>query len=248
DVEVILSLDPTCGQIRADPGQIEQVVMNLAVNARDSMPGGGRLVIETAILVVDEALASRHIDLSPGEHVQLTVSDTGCGMTAEVQAHLFEPFFTTKEPGKGTGFGLSIVYGIVTQAGGKILVYSEAGEGNTFKLFFSQLQAAGDFPGVAPAAQPPCSGTETILSGEDEKGIREYMGAALGERGYTLLEAADGVEAMEVARNYRGEISLLLTDVVMPHMGGPQLAGRLRELRPGIKVLYMSGYSERCME
>src|SRR5262249_48976717 len=181
DVEVILSLDPTCGQIRADPGQIEQAVMNLAVNARDAMPGGGRLVIETASLVVDETLASRHIDLSPGEHVQLTVSDTGCGMAAEGQAHPFEALFPTKQPGKGTGLGLSIVYGMVTQAGGKILVYSEAGKGTTFKLFFPKLQAAGDFQDVPPAAQPPCSGTETILIVEDEKGIREYMRAALGE-------------------------------------------------------------------
>jgi signal transduction histidine kinase/heme-degrading monooxygenase HmoA len=247
DVEVISLLDPACGQIRADPGQIEQAIMNLAVNARDAMPGGGRLVIETASLVVDDALASRHIDLAPGEHAQLTISDTGCGMTAEVQAHLFEPFFTTKEPGKGTGLGLSIVYGIVTQAGGKILVYSEAGKGTTFKLYFPKLQGAGDLQDVAPAAQPPCPGTETILIVEDEKGIREYMRAALGERGYTLLEAMDGVEAMEVARNYRGEISLLLTDVVMPQMGGPELAGRLRELMPGIKVLYMSGYTELRM-
>jgi nitrogen-specific signal transduction histidine kinase len=248
DVEVTLSLDPACGRIRADPGQIEQAIMNLAVNARDAMPGGGRLVIETACLEVDEVLASRHIGLTPGEQVQLTVSDTGCGMTAEVQAHLFEPFFTTKEPGKGTGLGLSIVYGIVTQAGGKILVYSEAGKGSTFKVFFPKLQAAGDFEDMAPASQPPRSGTESILIVEDEKGIRDYMRAALGARGYTLLDAADGVEAMEVARNYRGEINLLLTDVIMPQMGGPQLAGRLRELRPGIKVLYMSGYSELRME
>jgi signal transduction histidine kinase len=248
DVHVMLSLDPGCGHIRADPNQIEQAILNLAVNARDAMPGGGRLVIETGSLVVGEALASRHIDLTPGEHVQITVSDTGCGMTAEVQAHLFEPFFTTKEAGKGTGLGLSIVYSIVKQMGGKILVYSEVAKGTTFKLFFPKLHAAGAARDVALPVQPPCSGTETILIVEDEKGIREYMRAVLGEQGYLLLEAADGVQAMEAARSYRGEISLLLTDVVMPQMGGPQLANRLRELRPSLKVLYISGYSELRLE
>jgi signal transduction histidine kinase len=248
DVDVMLSLDPGCGQIRADPNQIEQAIMNLAVNARDAMPSGGRLVIETASLVVGEALASRHIDLTPGEHAQITVSDTGCGMTAEVQAHLFEPFFTTKEAGKGTGLGLSIVYSIVKQMGGKILVYSEVGKGTTFKLFFPKLHAASEVQDVAPPVQPPCSGTETILIVDDEKGVRDYMRAVLCAQGYTLLEAAHGVQAMEVARNYRGEISLLLTDVVMPRMGGPQLACRLRELRPDLKVLYISGYSELRLE
>jgi signal transduction histidine kinase/heme-degrading monooxygenase HmoA len=248
DLEVTVSLAPGCGQIRADPNQIEQAIINLAVNARDAMPGGGRLVIETASLVVDEVFASRHIDLTPGEYAQITVRDTGCGMAAEVQARLFEPFFTTKEPGKGTGLGLSIVYSIVKQMGGKILVDSEVGKGTTFRLFFPKLRAAGEVHDVPPPVQPPCSGTETILIVDDEKVIREYVRAVLGEQGYTLLEAANGVLAMEVAHNYRGEISLLLTDVVMPQMGGLQLAGRLRELRPGLKVLYISGYSEPRME
>jgi CheY-like chemotaxis protein len=222
--------------------------MNLAVNARDAMPGGGRLIIETAALVVDEALASRHIGLAPGEHTQLTISDTGSGMTAEVQSHLFEPFFTTKESGKGTGLGLSIVYGIVRQAGGKILVYSEVGSGTTFKLFFPKRHQTVEPQAVAPPGQALRSGTETILIVEDEEGVREYVRAALAQRGYTLLAAADGEEALEVARNCRGEISLLLTDVVMPQMSGPQLAGRLREVWPGVRVLYMSGYTELRME
>jgi CheY-like chemotaxis protein len=248
DIEVVLSLDPAAGQILADPIQIEQVIMNLAVNARDAMPGGGRLVMETAGIAVDEAMASQHVGLPPGEHVLLTVTDNGCGMTAEVQAHLFEPFYTTKESGKGTGLGLSTVYGIMQQQRGKILVYSEVGKGTTFKLFFPKLRADGRAQHAAPAAQAPRSGTETILLVEDEKGVRAYVGAVLGHLGYTLLEAADGAEALAVASNHPGKISLLLSDIVMPQMNGPQLARRLRELRPGLKVLYMSGYSEPSIE
>jgi CheY-like chemotaxis protein len=248
DVELSLVLDSASGQIRADLTQIEQVIMNLAVNARDAMPNGGRLVIETSGVVVDEALASQHIGLPPGEHVLLTVSDNGCGMTAEAQAHLFEPFFTTKAPGEGTGLGLSIVYGIVQRHSGKILVYSELGKGTTFKLFFPKLHVAGESQNVAPAVPAPASGTETILVVEDNEGVRAYARAALEQRGYSLLEAADGEAALELARNHPGKISLLLTDVVMPQMSGPQVARRLRELRPGLKVLYMSGYAKPSIE
>jgi CheY-like chemotaxis protein len=239
-----LSLDPASGQIRADPTQMEQVIMNLVINARDAMPNGGQLVIETSSVVVDDALASQHIGLPPGEHVLLTVSDNGCGMTAEAQAHLFEPFFTTKAPGKGTGLGLSTVYGIVQRHSGKILVYTEMGKGTTFKLFFPKLHEIGEPQNVARTVEGLPSGTETILVVEDNEGVRAYARAALQQRGYTLLEAADGAAALELARNHRGEISLLLTDVVMPQMSGPQMARRLRELRPGIKVLYMSGFAE----
>jgi PAS domain S-box-containing protein len=248
DMELAVSLEPTSGQIRADRTQIEQVIMNLAVNARDAMPGGGRLVVETASVAVDEALASRHIGLTPGEHVLLTVSDNGCGMTGEVQAHLFEPFFTTKAPGKGTGLGLSTVYGIVQQHGGKILVSSEEGRGTTFKLFFPKIHAASEPENAAPSRQATREGTETILVVEDNKGVREYVRAVLGQQGYNLLVAADGAAALELACNHPGEISLLLTDVVMPLMSGPRLAGRLRELWPSLKVLYMSGYSELSRE
>ena len=248
DVELTLSLDPAAGQIRADPTNIEQVIMNLAVNARDAMPGGGRLVIETAAVTVDEALAASHIGLPPGDHALLTVSDNGCGMTAEVQSHLFEPFYTTKEPGKGTGLGLSIVYGIVQQKGGKILVYSEEGKGTTFKIFFPRLHAEDKPQDVALATPMLRSGTETILLVEDEKGVRDYLRAVLGHLGYTLLIAADGVEALEVSSKHSGEISLLLSDIVMPHMSGPQLAKRLRDLRPGLRVLYMSGYTGLSVE
>jgi CheY-like chemotaxis protein len=205
-------------------------------------------VIETASLVVDEALASKHIGLALGEHALLTVSDTGCGMTAQVQAHLFEPFFTTKELGKGTGLGLSVVYGIVKRAGGKILVYSEVGKGTTFKLYFPKLPAVGKPQDLAPARQVLRSGTETILIVEDEAAVRQYVRAALGKRGYTLMVAADGAEALELARNHSGEISLLLADVVMPQLSGPDLAARLRELRPDLKVLFMSGYTELGMQ
>jgi CheY-like chemotaxis protein len=169
-------------------------------------------------------------------------------MTAQVQAHLFEPFFTTKELGKGTGLGLSVVYGIVKQAGGKILVYSEVGKGTTFILYFPKLHAVGKPQDLAPARQAQRSGTETILIVGDEAAVRQYVRAALGQRGYTLLVAADGAEAVELARNHRGEISLLLADVVMPQLSGPDLAARLRELRPDRKVLFMSGYTELGMQ
>jgi CheY-like chemotaxis protein len=197
---------------------------------------------------VDEALASRHIGMTTGEHVLLAVSDNGSGMTAEVQSHLFEPFYTTKEPGKGTGLGLSIVYGIVQQQGGKILFYSEEGKGTTFKMFFPKPHSEDKPSDVALATPVSRSGTETILLVEDEKGVRDYLRAILGHLGYTLLIAADGAEALEVASKYPGEISLLLSDIVMPQMSGPQLAKRLRELRPGIKVLYMSGYTGLSLE
>jgi PAS domain S-box-containing protein len=248
DVELLLSLDPAPGYIRADPCQVEQVIMNLAVNARDAMPSGGRLVIETGGIAVDEAWAAGHIGLSAGEYVLLTVTDNGCGMTAEVQGHLFEPFYTTKAPGKGTGLGLSIVYGIVQQQRGKILVYSEVGKGSTFKLFFPKLQTVGEPREAAPLRQAPRSGTETILVVEDNQGVREYVRAALGQLGYTLLEASDGTQAVRLMREHTSEISLLLTDVVMPHMNGPQVVRGLRELRPDLKVLYMSGYTELSLE
>jgi PAS domain S-box-containing protein len=248
DMELSLSLEPASAQILADRTQIEQVIMNLAVNARDAMPGGGRLVIETAGVAVDEALASRHIGLTPGDHVLLTVSDNGSGMTADVQAHLFEPFFTTKAPGKGTGFGLSIVYGIVQQHGGKILVSSELGKGSTFKLFFPRIHAASEPQNAASSRQATHVGTETILVVEDNKGVREYVRTVLEQQGYNLLVADDGEAALELASSQPGEISLLLTDVVMPQMSGPQLAGRLRALWPSLKVLYMSGYTELCTE
>jgi signal transduction histidine kinase len=174
-IELALSLEPASGQILADRTQIERVIMNLAVNARDAMPGGGRLVVETAGVAVDEALASRHIGLTLGEHVLLAVSDNGCGMTAEVQAHLFEPFFTTKAPGKGTGLGLSTVYGIVQQHGGKILVSSEVGRGTTFKLFFPKIHAVREPENAASSGQATRVGTETILVVDDNKGVREYV-------------------------------------------------------------------------
>ena len=180
--------------------------------------------------------------------MSLTVGDNGWGMTPEVLGHLFEPFFTTKAPGKGTGLGLSTVYGIVQQHGGKILVDSEVGKGTTFKLLFPKMLAASEPQNVALSGQTPRAGTETILVVEDNEGVREYVRAVLGQQGYNLLVAADGAAALELARNHPGEISLLLTDVVMPQMSGPQLASRLRGLWPSLKVLYMSGYTELSID
>jgi two-component system cell cycle sensor histidine kinase/response regulator CckA len=244
DVSVRLSLGPDAGVIRADPGQIEQVVMNLAVNARDAMPQGGRLVIETSAILADEQFAEAHFGISVGPYVVLTVSDTGVGMSAEVKAHIFEPFFTTKEKGKGTGLGLSTVYGIVRQAGAAIALYSEVGHGTTFKIFFPSVEGQAD----SRAAMPPTSlprADATILLAEDEPKVRLYTQRILERQGYTVLPAADGRMAMEVARRYEGGIHLLLADIIMPVMGGGELARQFAAERPGTPVLCMSGYTDQ---
>jgi signal transduction histidine kinase len=216
--------------VLADPGQIEQVVMNLAVNARDAMPDGGRLTISTA-------------SQRGGQAAALRVADTGSGMTAEVQAHIFEPFFTTKEQGKGTGLGLSTVYGIVKQAAGEVLVESEPGRGTTFTVVLpaagEPLQTAAEKEGAAPA-----SGAETVLVAEDEPGVRKFVSAVLASRGYRVLEASTGREALDVAARYDGPIHLLVSDIVMPELGGMELAVQLRERRPDLAILHMSGYSD----
>jgi two-component system, cell cycle sensor histidine kinase and response regulator CckA len=230
DVQLVAALDPALGQARADPSQLEQVILNLAVNARDAMPQGGRLTLETA-----------NAELEDGRYVSLSVSDTGVGMDAEVRKHLFEPFFTTKGPGKGTGLGLATVYGIVAQSGGSILVESEPGRGTTFKVFLPRV----DEPlasHAGPEALPPAGGTETVLVAEDEDGVRSLICEILGELGYDVREAARPEAAIK-AFSAGGEVHLLLTDVVMPGMNGPQLAARLAALRPGLRVLYMSGYT-----
>jgi len=243
-IELILRYDSGLGRVKADPGQIEQVLLNLVVNARDAMPSGGKVVIETCNLSLDEAAAQRISSLKPGSYVVLSVSDTGVGMDPETQSHIFEPFFTTKEQGKGTGLGLATVYGIVQQSGGHITVYSQPGQGATFRLYFPRVEEPADRgSGIRPRPKIP-KGSETILLVEDETEVRELAREALRRGGYAVLEARDGEGALRLAQGYTGQIHLLLSDVVMPNMGGPELAARLLELRPQLKVLYMSGYSE----
>ncbi|HUJ38967.1 MAG TPA: PAS domain S-box protein [Candidatus Acidoferrales bacterium] len=244
DIELILRYDSGLGRVKADPGQIEQVLLNLVVNARDAMPNGGKVVIETCNLLLDETAARRITSLEPGSYVVLSVSDTGVGMDPETQSHIFEPFFTTKEQGKGTGLGLATVYGIVQQSGGHITVYSQPGQGATFRLYLPRVEEPADRgSGIRPRPKIP-KGSETILLVEDETEVRELTREALRRGGYAVLEARDGESALRLSQNYTGTIHLLLSDVVMPNMGGPELAGRLLEMRPQLKVLYMSGYSE----
>jgi signal transduction histidine kinase len=244
DIDLRTSLDPSLGPVQADPGQIDQVIMNLAVNARDAMPGGGQLIIETSNVELDAASLRGRVGVRPGPHVMLAVTDTGCGMDGATRARIFEPFFTTKGVGKGTGLGLSTVHGIINQSGGTVWVYSEPGKGTTFKIYLPCT--TGPIEGNGPDADtaPLASGSETILLVEDEQALRELVRDLLRARGYPVLEAGDGVEALEVARRY-GRIDLLLTDVIMPRMGGPELAKRLVDVQPNIKVLYMSGYTDR---
>jgi PAS domain S-box-containing protein len=244
DVELVATLAPDLGSVRADPGQIEQVLMNLAVNARDAMPQGGRLTIETANVDLDEAFVRQHRGAAPGPHVVLSVSDTGCGMDAETLAHVFEPFFTTKPEGKGTGLGLSTVYGIIEQSGGSIRVSSEAGRGTSFRCYLPRVEAAPAAPqgAVAPLEHAPAH--ETVLLVEDEASLRELAREVLEAGGYTVLEAANGAEALALAERHNGDIHLLVTDVVMPRLGGRAVAERLASLRPRLRVLYLSGYTD----
>jgi two-component system cell cycle sensor histidine kinase/response regulator CckA len=246
DVTLQFGLSPDLGNIRADPGHVEQTLMNLAVNARDAMPMGGRLTIETANTQLDENYARTHMGVAPGEFVMIAVSDTGIGMDAETRRRIFEPFFTTKEKGKGTGLGLATVYGIVKQAGGDIWVYSEPHKGTTFKLYFPRVKDAVTDMASAETESPQGS-NETILVVEDEKAVRELTVKMLQRLGYSVLIAASGEEAIEISGAHTGRISLLLTDVVMPNMSGRQLADILKPVRPGMKVIYLSGYTENTV-
>jgi CheY-like chemotaxis protein len=240
DVELHLSLTPNLGLVRADKSQIEQVLLNLAVNARDAMPEGGKLSIGTASVDFDGG----HPGVHAGSFVTLAVSDTGCGMTPEVRARVFEPFFTTKEPGKGTGLGLAVVHGIVLQSGGHAEVHSEPGIGTTFKVYLPRLDdPSARAGGSSMRAGVPPSGTETILLAEDEVGVRAFSRHVLASRGYSVLEAGDGNEAIRIAGDQR-PIHLLVTDVVMPGPGGQKVAERIRELHPEAKVLFLSGYTD----
>jgi PAS domain S-box-containing protein len=247
DIELHLNLSVNVGNIKADPGHVEQAIVNLAVNARDAMPLGGSLTIETADVVLDEHYARTHMGVKPGDFTMIAVSDTGHGMDAETRRHIFEPFFTTKEKGKGTGLGLATVYGMVKQTGGDIWVYSEPGQGTTFKLYFPRVAEPVTDGGPNDPQTARRSGGETILVVEDEKAVRELTVRILQQLGYTILTACSGAEALEISRSHDGHIDLLLTDVVMPNMSGRQLADHLQGTRPDTKVLFLSGYTENTV-
>jgi two-component system cell cycle sensor histidine kinase/response regulator CckA len=247
DVKIAFAPGADLDLVMADPGQIEQVIVNLVVNARDAMPRGGKIAIETGNALLDEAYAALHPDMNPGAHVRLTVADAGVGMTDEVKAHLFEPFFTTKEKGKGTGLGLSTVHGIVKHAGGAIEVESEVGRGTRFRIYIPRAGSGGQV--VAPV--PPVrnsKGTETILVAEDQETVRRLAKVVLEAAGYRVLMAADGTEALRLAESHEGPIHLLLTDMVMRSMSGAELAKLVRREHPETRVLFISGYAERGLE
>lgn len=243
DINLLTVLEPTLGRVKADPGQVEQVIMNLAVNARDAMPRGGKLIIETGNVFVNDGYASRHASISPGHYARMTISDTGHGIDKETQARIFEPFFTTKDLGKGTGLGLSTVYGIVKQSGGNIRVYSEEGIGTTFKVY---LPVSDEIvvQEKANGKEPELRGTETVLLAEDEEMVRRVAREVLEMQGYNVLEASDVEEALAISATHEGAIHILLTDVVMPGMSGRELSGRILQTRPQMKILYMSGYTD----
>jgi PAS domain S-box-containing protein len=244
DILLTTHLDPDLALINADPGQLEQVLINLAVNARDAMPGGGDLTITTDNAELSEEHRERHLGAAPGKYVMLAVTDTGSGMTKEVQQRLFEPFYTTKGVGKGTGLGLATVHGIVKQCGGDVYVYSEIGHGTTFKVYFPRLAKADPIPTIPEHRATTPSGTETVLLAEDDEAIRTLGARVLGALGYNVLVARTGGEALRIVAEYKGKIDLIATDVVMPEMNGSQLVERVLEARPGIRVLFMSGYTD----
>ncbi len=248
DIELVTLPDKDLDTVKADPGQIEQVLMNLAINSRDAMLHGGKLTIETANVYLDQAYASQHIDVKPGPYVLLAISDTGTGMDAETQARIFEPFFTTKDKEKGTGLGLATVYGIVKQNNGHIWVYSEPGRGTTFKVYLPQFRRAAVPANLRLPTQPVTGGTETILVVEDEAPVRKLVYYTLQEKGYTILEAENGPDAVQLCQQHLEPIHLLLTDVVMPGgLVGSQLTRALLLLHPEMKVLYMSGYPDKSI-
>jgi two-component system cell cycle sensor histidine kinase/response regulator CckA len=254
DIELITKLSPVAARVQTDPAQMQQVIMNLALNARDAMPRGGKLILETATVALDHAtgsaifeeLTERGVFVIPGRYVLLAVSDTGTGMDEQTKARIFEPFFTTKQPGEGTGLGLATVYGFVKQSGGYIWVYSEVGRGTTLKIYLPQIQASAE-PVEQEASPRLPHGSETVLLVEDEESLRELNQELMEGLGYTVLQAAYGAQALEMAEQHSGQIDLLLTDVVMPGMSGRELAERLAFTQPELKVLYMSGYTDNVI-
>jgi signal transduction histidine kinase len=247
DVELRTNLDRGIGSVKADPGQVEQIIMNLAVNARDAMPKGGKLTIETQNVYLDEAYATEHAEVQSGPHVMMAISDTGTGMDRETQARIFEPFFTTKEKGRGTGLGLSTVYGIVKQSGGHIWIYSEVGKGTAFKIYLPRVEEMAEEMETPSPLGESLRGMETILLVEDEEAVRKLAVQVLRLNGYTVLEAADATEALQIYEQYEGTIHLIITDVVMPGLSGRELADRLAPFRPEMSVLYMSGYTDNAI-
>jgi CheY-like chemotaxis protein len=248
DVQIITHLMEGLYLVRADPAQIEQVVMNLAINARDAMSGGGRLIIQTSNVELDDTYLMSHPDARAGHYALLTVSDTGHGMSPDTVSHIFEPFFTTKEPGKGTGLGLATVYGIVRQSGGHIAVYSEPGRGATFKVYLPHTHEAAAALATprAPEALPAAS--ETVLLVEDDPMLQAVIQDLLQEGGYTVITGLSPEASLAVAADHEGAIHLMLTDIVMPRMSGPEAVVRIKAARPGMKVLYMSGYASAAAE
>ena len=244
DIRLSMSLDPAAGCINADPGQIQQILINLATNARDAMPHGGQLTIEAANVELDEEYQVLHPPVIPGPYVMFSVADTGCGIDRKTQARVFDPFFTTKELGKGTGLGLAMVYGIVKQSGGFIWVYSEVGKGATFKVYLPRVEREATRQTRPNPDHAPQRGTETILLAEDSESLREIAREYMESLGYTVLEARSGKEALKRSCEFEGEIHLFLTDVVMPELNGRELADEVLSKRPGIKVLFSSGYTD----
>jgi CheY-like chemotaxis protein len=245
DIEFTTLLEPHLGSVRADPGQIAQVIMNLAINSRDAMPEGGRLTVETQNADLDADYAVTHPPAVPGRYVVVVVTDTGSGMDAATQARIFEPFFSTKGVGKGTGLGLATVYGVVKQSDGCIWVYSEVGVGTTFKIYLPRIDEEAELERQHEG--PLLRGSETVLLVEDEASLREILCETLQANGYSVLVARDGIEALQIAQAHRGTIQIMVTDVIMPGMTGPKIVDLLAPTWPGMKVLFVSGYSDESV-
>jgi len=246
DIKLYTLPASSLAKVKADPTQVEQIILNLVINARDAMPKGGKLTIETANAVLDESQVAHHVDVTPGPYVMLAVSDNGCGMTPETKARIFEPFFTTKPPGQGTGMGLATVYGIVKQSGGHVWVSSEPAQGTSVKIYLPQTTQREQDPemllSVAPTSR--ATGSETILLVEDEQSVRDLARSVLERSGYTVLVAGDGEEALRLSQGHSGDIQLMITDAIMPGMRGRELGEVMQKLRPRIKVLFISGYTD----
>lgn len=247
DIDLLVHTTPTAVSTRVDPAQLEQVIVNMVINARDAMPAGGTLLIETDAVILDENYARMHVGVSPGTYALLSISDTGIGMDENTRQHMFEPFFTTKEPGKGTGLGLATSYGIITQHGGYIWYYSEIGQGTTFKIYLPLVSTAHQQAATEERVSDLPRGNETILLVEDQPHVRQLIARALSNHGYTVLQATNGLDALRLLERHPGPPDLLLTDVVMPHVNGQELAKRLLRRHPQLKVLFTSGYTATAM-